>query len=415
MNNLLLPALVALLALATLLALAATARRLYVVARPDQWLVHLRNGRLQHAGVGISSWRRPGDVIVRFSSTMQRVRFEITCLSSDHVPVGIEGFILWSVSARDDGPFLAYRKMGLGDVTEQPADMASRNHLLTTAQHRAFRMLITAEVQRHASTFPLTKLLSLQDGFVEGLRTRLIPLTDALGIDLDQVQIADIRPTDPDLVADLAAEQLEAVRDDAARVRLDTTERRELREVHSRTRLAQQRADAEVDQKAADARAQLELERQRAALREEQLAYERKRLELERDRQLAELDSERQVREARQTRDADLNLDAERHLRALEAARLQRAQDALNARTAELRLDAAARRDASILLAEAEEQKSEPLRQHELQQLTLQTVATTLHALPFKDARWISVGNDSPLSSLLGMVESFTTLTRKPD
>lgn len=388
-------------------------RRLYVAARPDQWLVHIRDGRLLRAGVGISTWRRPGDAVVRFSSTMQRVRFEVGCLSSDRVAVNVEGFILWSVAASGEGPFLAYRKMGLGDVADLPADMSARNHLLTTAQHRAFRKLITSEVQRHASAFSLTALLAEQDRFVEGLRRRLVPLTDALGLELDQVQLADVRPADANVVTDLAAEQLEAVRDDAARIRLEATERRELREVHSRTRLAQQKTDAEVETQAAEARARLDLERQRAALREEELAFEQKRLALERERRLLELEHERELAQVRQRQDAELQLGAEANLLTLEAERQRRARAATTARLDELREDASARRDAALLLAEAEERKSAAVRHHELQRETVQAVATALGRMPIKDARWVSIGDDSPLTSLLGIVESVTALARR--
>jgi hypothetical protein len=47
----------------------------YFVSQPDEWLLCIRNGRLVKAGVGISLWSRPFDVVVRFTSTVQRVRF----------------------------------------------------------------------------------------------------------------------------------------------------------------------------------------------------------------------------------------------------------------------------------------------------------------------------------------------------
>ena len=48
-----------------------SARRWWLRAQPDEWLLCVRDGRLVAAGVGISLLRRPGDVVVRFSSTMQ--------------------------------------------------------------------------------------------------------------------------------------------------------------------------------------------------------------------------------------------------------------------------------------------------------------------------------------------------------
>src|SRR5436190_441137 len=52
---------------------AAAVRWSWLVAKPDQWLLRIRDGRLVRAGIGISVWRRPGDAIVRFTSAVQRV------------------------------------------------------------------------------------------------------------------------------------------------------------------------------------------------------------------------------------------------------------------------------------------------------------------------------------------------------
>ena len=77
----------------------------YYAAQPDEWLLCIRNGRLIQAGVGISLWRRPGDVVVRFTSTVQRVGFSVIALSRERLQVVLDGFILWSVSSEGDGPF----------------------------------------------------------------------------------------------------------------------------------------------------------------------------------------------------------------------------------------------------------------------------------------------------------------------
>jgi hypothetical protein len=58
----------------------------------------MRNGRVIDAGIGLSLFRRPGDVGARFSSTVQRVRFTVEATSAEHLPLVIDGFILWSVA-----------------------------------------------------------------------------------------------------------------------------------------------------------------------------------------------------------------------------------------------------------------------------------------------------------------------------
>lgn len=39
----------------------------FQAAKPDEWLLRVRHGRLVNAGVGITLWRRLGDMVVRFS------------------------------------------------------------------------------------------------------------------------------------------------------------------------------------------------------------------------------------------------------------------------------------------------------------------------------------------------------------
>ena len=65
-----------------------------VRARPDEWLLVIQEGRLVRAGIGIWAMRSPNRSVVRFTSTLQRVCFTAEALSSEHLSVSIEGFIL---------------------------------------------------------------------------------------------------------------------------------------------------------------------------------------------------------------------------------------------------------------------------------------------------------------------------------
>ena len=121
------------------------------VARPDEWLLQIRDGRMIRAGVGISIWRRPGDVLVRYSSAIQRATFSAIAPSRDQVPFAVEGFALWTVQSAGDGPFRAFRNLGLANLAERHPALRSDKHLLTAAQYRAFQKLLAAEVQQLAS------------------------------------------------------------------------------------------------------------------------------------------------------------------------------------------------------------------------------------------------------------------------
>jgi regulator of protease activity HflC (stomatin/prohibitin superfamily) len=106
--------LIAVFSVAVLVALILTALyRLVVVGRPDEWVLKIRNGKLVAAGIGIVSVRMPWERIVRFTAAMQRVAFTSSALSSESLPISVEGFVLWSVSPDHDGPFKAFSKLGI--------------------------------------------------------------------------------------------------------------------------------------------------------------------------------------------------------------------------------------------------------------------------------------------------------------
>ncbi|HEY8210158.1 MAG TPA: SPFH domain-containing protein [Myxococcaceae bacterium] len=295
---------------------------LYCAAQPDEWLLCIRNGRLLRAGVGISLWRRPGDVVVRFTSTVQRVSFSVNALSRERLQVLLEGFILWSVSPEGDGPFRAFQKLGVVNLDQPPHDLRSHRHLLSTPQHHAFQQLLSAAVQRLVATRSMNALLEQQGALVEELTEHLSALEAELGIRLERVEMLQVRPSDQDLLREMSG---------AAR---------------------------------AESRRQ-ELEREQA----HRLAMEANELEVSRAVQ-------------------------------------QREDLALQARLDRVRREAEANRDAIAAVASAEEQKSAAVRDHELSRLVAEKVGDALKALPLQEARWVTVGPQTPAAGLASLIET---------
>jgi regulator of protease activity HflC (stomatin/prohibitin superfamily) len=265
----------------------------------------VRNGRLVKAGIGIRIWRLPGDVVVRFTSTIQRVSFAAEALSKERLRVSIEGFVLWSLAQDGEGALRAYRKLGVVNLDAPPRDLKSTKHLLSTPQHRAFQQLLAAAVQRLVAAKPLEDLLLDQDTLLAELRGELATLEPELGIRVEQIQLLRIRPVDEALL-----------------------------------RLAD---EANATQLANAVRAR------------EELAF---------------------------------------------ATRLD-----------QIRREAEAKRDAISAVASAEETKSQAVRDHELATLVAEKVGDALKGMPLRDARWITVGPDSPAASLMALITAARELT----
>src|SRR5687768_5526572 len=99
---------------------AAVLRYARMSAQPDEWLLHIRNGKVLDAGIGINLWRRPDDVIARFSSAVQRVRFTAEAPSAEHLAVRVDGFVLWSVALDPERAFRAFSKLGIANLDRPP-------------------------------------------------------------------------------------------------------------------------------------------------------------------------------------------------------------------------------------------------------------------------------------------------------
>jgi flotillin len=326
-------------------AVARGLRWSWKVAAPDEWLLQVRDGRLVRAGIGISIWRRPGDMMARFTSTVQRVAFTATGPSQEQLPVAIDGFLLWSVDPDAGGPFRAFRSLGLADLQKPPLGLKNKKHLLT-GPHHAFQSLIAAEVSQLASTRPFTELLHDRSALLERLADRLARLGTSLGISISQVEISAVRPADATLSSDLAAREEQEHRQEAAEARVAANERIEQARLEAAARIAREKED----------RAQAQ--------------------------RLAEEAGARQLAEARRSRE-----DAE--------------HDAMLDR---LRREAEARRDAALLSLEAEERKSEAIRQTELARFAAEKVAEAFGRLPIKDAHWVSCG-ESPAATIAALVD----------
>jgi hypothetical protein len=370
-----------------------------VLARPDEWLLRIRDGKLLDAGVGITVWRKPGDVVARFSSTLQRVKFTAEARSTDRLAVKLEGFVLWSVAPGGDNPLRAFSKLGIANLDQRPTGLRSDKHLLTGPQHKAFQALLAAELQQSASTLKLAELLSGPGRLLPAFTTRMSSIAERLGINMEQVEVVAAVPADATLLTDLSVEEEQRVRSEAAQVRLAASERSQREQLESKTRLADEEARARADRDAFVARAELAIEEERARLLEAQAQVWRRKAEGEREHRLAELETRRVI----EAREAEL-------LRAKALAKEETEALLQQARLARLRLEAEANADATRITTSAEANKPQEVRDHELARLVAEKTAAALASLPLKEARWISVGNETPAAGLQAMIAGVSEL-----
>jgi len=127
----------------------------------------------------------------------------------------------------------------------------------------------------------------------------------------------------------------------------------------------------------------------------EAIRAEAERLKLETDRAL-------RLREQEISQERALAVEAD--ARALDLARIDRETEALEARLVGERKEAEGKREAILILAEAEERKSQALRDYELNCLTVEKSSEAMGRI--HEARWVSVGAENPMSAMLSGLQS---------
>ncbi len=251
------------------------ARLSIVVAAPDEWLLVVRNGRLAAGGVGIRAWRLPFDVVARFSSTLQRVSFQVTADTREHLPVRVDGFALWSVGQSPSDALKAFRSLGLLNFETEPK-AAALKHALARPQYHAFQAYLCAEMQQFIRQSSLDEALMLREAQAEQMVGRLQRFMSGVGLQFGQLEVLSVQPVDAKIAENLGAPEREQVRLRANQAQVTTAES---------IRVAQMEFDARMAQRLAN-------DRLAAA-----------------DAQLRAEESEALVRRARQLRDAEIQRD----------------------------------------------------------------------------------------------------------
>ncbi len=396
----LIPVTIAIASIIAALVFIGLLRRLFVFGRPDEWLLQIRNGNLVRAGIGLNVLRWPGDNIVRFTSTLQRVKFSTAALTSEHLGVTVEGFAMWGVLPDGDGPFRAYHTLGLADLENPPTDLRNRRHLLGAQQYRAFQTLFAACIQRLTARRRLRSLLEKQDELLQAITACIEQDADELGIRLEQVQVLAVFPTDSTKLEQLSAPEEAQLREQATRVTAETDERLEQLAILSQTKLANDKAQSELDREAFAIDRQVELQKRKLVAAQEQAELEQAELEAKQTVDLAQLEAAQTIKQARQEAQRAVQRQQDETEREHNAARLNRERDDLELELEQVRRKAEARHDAIVSITEAEESKSQAVREQQLAETIAGRVTEAFAALPVKEMQWTTWSTDAPLAGL---------------
>ncbi len=258
---------------------------MFIKAKPNQFLVIGRKGKVVNRGAAASAFLWPGTSWVLISSTQQEATFEMTQETRDGIPLRFKGIAIYRVVR----PEAAARLFDFSDGGGHHEIRTMIGHVcLGELRAVAAHMTMNECIEQRKTTLTDTVAAALQEtirGGGEG---------GDWGIEIDVVQVAQVFIVDADLRRQLEAEVRAQIKSDS-----------EIAELKVAAELDQARAEAEK-RKLAEV---LETDKERNRVEKERLAL---RTAMERERLQAEAEVQRQRTQQENTdRLERIELDAE--------------------------------------------------------------------------------------------------------
>ncbi|MFP2928370.1 SPFH domain-containing protein [Pyxidicoccus sp. 3LG] len=287
-----------------------------VTARPSEFLVHMRRGRVREvSGQGASCFKLPGDSVAIVPTSIQRLQFTADQVTSEKVGVQVTGLAVYRIS----DPLVAFRMLNFSFPERAQEKLAE-----------LLREMFVGAARRLVANLSVEECLSKRkEGIAAELMREIAPVvagkgkledqSDAgWGVILDTIEIQDVRVLSSTVFENMQArfrreQERQAREAELAKERFVHREETEAERQLSLQRLA---AEEEVRQKKqmADEQARLEALAVEARVAEAKLSQERtlkqEQATVEREVALTKLAAEQEVRQKKQVADEQSKLEA---------------------------------------------------------------------------------------------------------
>lgn len=287
-----------------------------VTARPSEFLVHMRRGRVREiSGQGASCFKWPGDSVAIVPTSIQRLQFTADQVTSEKVGVQVTGLAVYRIA----DPLVAFRMLNFSFPERAQEKLAELlREMFVGAARRLVANLSVEECLSRRKEGISTELMREIAPVLSG-KGRLEDSVDAgWGVLLDTIEIQDVRVLSSTVFENMQArfrrEQERQARE--AELAKERFVHREETEAERQLNLQRLEAEDEVRQRkqTADEQSQLETLAIAARVAEAKLAQERtlkqEQVTVEREVALTKLSAEQEVRQKKQISDEQAKLEA---------------------------------------------------------------------------------------------------------
>jgi regulator of protease activity HflC (stomatin/prohibitin superfamily) len=276
-----------------------------VTAKPSEYLVHCRRGRiLGTSGQGASCFKWPWDSVAIVPTSLQRLSFTADQVTREKVGVAVTGLAVYRIAE----PRIAFRVLNFSYVERAQEKLEQTlTSMLVGATRRLVANLAVEEVIQKRKDALGTELLR-EIAPVVGGAGRVEDGTDrGWGVVIDTIEIQDVRVLSERVFESMQAPFRAALERGAREARAEASRRSELSEADAQHDVRRGRAEADKRSRLAELDAEREVKTARADMEKRgRLAgvdAEREvksvHAEAEKQQALADAEAERVVREAR--------------------------------------------------------------------------------------------------------------------
>lgn len=286
-----------------------------ISARPSEFLVHMRRGRLlPGSGQGASCWKWPGDSVAVVPTTVQKLQFSADQITVEKVGVEVTGLAVYRIAE----PLIAFRMLNFS--FPERAQEKLEELLVEMFVGAARRLVANLSVEEC--------LARRKEGIAEELMREIAPVVSGQGrladgteqgwgVILDTIEIQDVHVLSPTVFSNMQARyrQEQELKAREAALLTERTIKQGEAEASRAIELTKLHAEYEVKTQRQETTEQARLGEiaSEARVAERKLAQDRARqqeqIKADRELALAKLEAELEIRRQRQAADEKARID----------------------------------------------------------------------------------------------------------
>ena len=242
-------------------------RRFYS-AEPNEWMLVMRNGKVIECGIGISYYASLFDVVVKFPSQINKVRFQAQQVTQEVQGLEVSGIIIWSVFRDNEGPLKAFKYLGEDIKTNDPA----------TANDKIVE-IANSIVRHRVANSTIDEVLKNREMVREEIKKEMNEIVNGWGVWLESVEITDVKILSSTLFKDLQMEFRKEQQQKAEYIKMETEKDLRERRLAQDIEYAKKEAENESNKTIYSLTESIKISKERQKVFLEQQKIERKKIE----------------------------------------------------------------------------------------------------------------------------------------